>query len=48
MLLSFNLFMEVSLDAGMHRGSILASQPAALGSILDIPKNFSIAVAEIN
>ena len=35
------------LGAALHRGSILASHPAAPGSILGVPKNFSIDVAEI-
>ena len=30
-----------------HRGSILASYPVAPGSILSLPKNFSLDVAEI-
>ena len=33
--------------AALHRGNILASHPAALGSILGIVKNFSLDVAEI-
>ena len=33
--------------AANHRGSGLASNPAAPGSILGIPKNFSLDVAEI-
>ena len=33
--------------AALHRGSILASHPAALGSLLGISKNFSLDVAEI-
>ena len=32
--------------AALHRGSILASHPAAQGLILCIPKNFSLDVAE--
>ena len=33
--------------ATSHRGSILASHPAAPGSILGVPKNFSLNFAEI-
>ena len=33
--------------AAQHRGSILASHPAATGSILGAPNNFSLHVAEI-
>ena len=33
--------------AAYHRGSILASHPAAAGLILSVPKNFSFDVAEI-
>ena len=32
--------------AAQHRGSILASQPAAPSSILSVPKDFSLDVAE--
>ena len=35
------------LGAAQHRGSIQSSHPAALGSILGIPKIFSLDVAEI-
>ena len=31
----------------LHRGSIFASHPAALGLILGVPKNFSLDAAEI-
>ena len=34
------------LGAEEHEGSIIASQPVALGSILSIPKNF-LNIAEI-
>ena len=36
-----------SWGAALHRGSIIASHLAAPGSILGIPKNNSLYVAEI-
>ena len=35
------------LGAALLSGSILASHPAAMGSILGISKNFSLDLAEI-
>ena len=35
------------MGGGLHRGSILATHPAAPGLILGILKNFSLDVAEI-
>ena len=43
----FDRYREEGGGAALHSGSILASHPAALGSIRSIPKNFSFDVAEI-
>ena len=37
----------IGQGAALHIGSILASHPAAPGSILSVPKNFSVDVAEL-
>ena len=37
----------VARGAALHRGSVLASHPAALGSILGVPKNSILDVAEL-
>ena len=45
------MFGQVMIDEDMvisgDKGSRLASDPVAPGSILDIPKNFSLAIAKI-
>ena len=48
------MFGQVMIDedmvisgAAQQKGSILASDPVAPGSILGIPKNFSLAIAKI-
>ena len=54
MLINYSLasltFLKVNVTswrAAQHRDSILASHPATQGSILGVPKNFSLVVAEI-